>query len=124
MSKEPLKEILTIDDISGQFEALKDDGMHSEVYTLGMLQDTISSLVESYGRDTEMSVELIGDEYTHDWIWNIINKRTETPQEQKVRLKEESNRIKKEKAQKEKEKRKKEEDEKKTYLKLKKKYES
>ena len=120
MSKKDERINITIySDVTELFDPIKDDGMNADTYTLGMLHDTVNELVNIHGRESDISVEIEGDDYYASWCWMIATTRLETEGEQKIRLKKEQDRIKEEL----KRKKKLENDEKKLYLKLKKKYE-
>lgn len=106
-------------DVTEHFDPIKEDSMHADTYTLGMLHDTVNELLTLYGRDADISVEISEDDYYTEWSWLIATTRLETEGEQKIRLKKEQDCIKEEL----KRKKKLENDEKKLYLKLKKKYE-
>lgn len=119
MSKKDERMNITIySDVTDLFDSIKDDGMHAETYTLGMLHDTVNELVNIHGRDADISVEIEGDDYYSSWSWIIATTRLETEGEQKIRLKKEQDAIKME----QKRKKKLLNDRKKLYLKLKKEF--
>lgn len=118
MKKEPLKIINVYSDVTDQFDPFKDDSMNAEVVTVGNLKQLVDTLVENFGADAEILAELSGDEYYPEWSWTIVTSRTETLEEQKLRLKRDADA----KKEAERQAKKREQEEKKLYLKLKKKY--
>lgn len=119
MKKEPLKIINVYTDVTQQFDQIKDDSMGADVITLGSFKQIVDDLVTQFGAEAEVSAILEGDEYYPEWSWTIVTSRTETLEEQKLRLQRDADA----KKEVERQAKKREQEEKKLYLKLKKKYE-
>jgi len=118
MTKQPLQTITIYKDVTEHFDPIKDESLQNG-FTLANLKEITDYLITLYGPDADISAEIDGDEYYTEWTWHITMTRTETPDEQKVRLKQEADKIKEQ----QKYEKQKEQEEKKLYLKLKKKYE-
>lgn len=104
-------------DVTEMFNPLKED---MDVYTLTHLKKIVDDLVQVYGPDAELLVEIEGDDYYGtNWVWNLTQERQETEAECKERLKQEKERLKKAKMYEARELK----SEHKEYLRLKKKFE-
>lgn len=118
VKKDELQTRTFFHDVTDLFDGLKD--ISDDSFNLGKLKQNVDNLVMLHGENSDISVELEGDEYYTSWSWMIAESRLETKEEQKERLQ----REKKYELDKKKREAKYEREEKKEYLRLKKKFES